>query len=330
MGGEADLKVFPPALLAPSPVAVTPPSKLRRTKKFAAQLTGGRAWQLRGLGKVGERDMEVLKAVSQFELMTADQIRRLIFYKHASLVTAQNVMRRRLRVLYNEYCLNRWYFSLKADAVYRLDVQGARLLEINPRQLKDESALLRLMAHTLGITEFAVSLTEAARGKGGKLDWAGETQLALKVSREDYFEPDAAGVLRLPERNPVTFFLEWDRATERQGINVFIGKMRRYRNYHLTRDWQGKLREIFPDTKNPAWPPMVVVTTGGQNRLASIIKAVVMYYKSLKISPDDQPVYVTTEDFLQCRGILGDVFFQPGKVTKEEVIWEKGRSLADV
>lgn len=277
--------------------------------------------------------MAVLNAVKTFGLLTADQIRRLLFHDHKSVVSAQNVMRRRLRILFEEHCLNRWYFSLNDDAVYRLDTLGVKILQATghhdvSRKKYMTMHRLALMAHTLGIAEFAVSLTEGAREMGGDVYWVGESRLTLKVSNEDYFEPDGAGVLHLPGKSPVAFFLEWDRGTE--PLAQFAGKMSRYRKYHLNRNWAGAMNRMFPSFKITKWPPMVVVTTGGVNRMVGIIRYITRYLTGLNITPDNQPVYVTNTDLLQRKGMLGDVFFQPGKVTKDNVIWEKGISLTDV
>jgi len=154
----------------------------------------------------------------------------------------------------------------------------------------------------------------------------GESALALKLGADEYFEPDGAARLRVPNTPPVLFFLEWDRGTEKQA--EFNDKMRRYRRYHLTKDWKMTFSSLFAGEKgNVAFPPMLIVTTGNKARMINIIKTVQRYLSGLKITPADQPVFVTTQALLDKKGMLGDVYFQVGKTTGDDVIWETGTSI---
>jgi len=197
---------------------------------------------------LSERDWQVLSALAIFRLMRTDQLRRLVFARHGSKESAERTARsslRRLCVQIGAIChLERRIGGVRAGSagfVWHLTSVGRRLLASSfasttimdksgasgsrePPRVATTEPSLRLVDHTLAVTEVAVRLREAERvrqleilallpepecwreylGQGGQ-------RLALKPDLWAVTVPlDQAGSCTIEDH----WFIEVDRGTE--------------------------------------------------------------------------------------------------------------------
>jgi hypothetical protein len=299
----------PPLIISPDsdssagPFRV-PPLKWRRTERPEAQLTEAAATALIAGGRLKPRDLSILHAVWMYGVMTTKQITRLLF-DNLTERSANTVASRRLNFLYQEYCLNRAWQGLGQDFVYFLDIQGARLLEMQQQQELNWSAqsagqkLLRL-EQSLGITELGVSLTHAARTweEGGELRWYGEHVLALTTKDGLRFSPDGLGLLRLGAER-TALFLEWDRGS---GL---ADKVKTYVDYLRSEEWRSRFKRF----------PALLMVTSVPARLEQIAAEVEQALKTELAATEQLTVLVTVQAMLEAQGVLGPVWvhrLEPG------------------
>ncbi len=309
-------------------LGIVPPPRLRREARSARQLTLAHAVNLLKSGRLTARDLRVLRAVWMLGAMTSDQIRRLVFHTLKNETNARRVANRRLRFLYQEYCLDRIVVSLNQDAIYTLDVQGARIVQML-QQAKTRKEIkwspgsvgqtMLFMDHRLEVAEFAVRMAEAARGRRGTLQWIGEAMLDLTKRDGSRFEPDGMGVLKLNGHVPFPFFLEWDRGKE--AIGVIGQKMRNYLDYLNYREgWSSHFSEF---------PLLLFVTTGGDERLRNVMVETERQMRQVGASPDRFVAWMTTQARLDRHGMFGKVWYQAGKTPASDMMWEAGSALPD-
>lgn len=305
------------------------PRRLRRVEKPEKDLTDEAAKNLLMSGRLNERDYLVLEVAWRFGVVTTDQVIRWAFYTLKNPRDARRVANRRLRFLYDEYCLDRFFRGTNEEMVYTLDVQGARLLQMAYRKDRREirwsprsvGEKLNFLDHYLGIANFAVNLTETVRERGGTLEWEGENTAAQTKKDGSTFEPDSIGYLTILERR-LPFFLEYDLGTEE--IRILGDKIRNY--LALYQQNQEGWQNYFSTKK---FPPILIATT----TLARVEKIVVgtgQFLNAAQVNPDDFVVLLATHEALQQHGILGPAWYWAGKSQKTDLNWGKGVSLLEL
>lgn len=176
------------------------------------------------------RDIEVLKAVYEYRVMTHTQITQLVFStNHPSVAT------KRLYALYHNGYLERKFLPVRggvavSPTLYLLGEKGAQELNLQGEYLdfywsKDHLRVGTLfLAHSLAISEFRLKLTLACRASDiPLLEWRGERELkknydtvsiktASGMCRSVPIIPDGYFVLQTAEGKR-HFALELDRGT---------------------------------------------------------------------------------------------------------------------
>lgn len=176
------------------------------------------------------RDIEILKAVYEYRVISHAQLTQLVFgNNHPSVAT------KRLYTLYHNGYLERLFLPVRggvavSPTLYLLGEKGARELAVHSEYLnfswsKDQLKVGTLfLSHTLAISEFRLRVTLACRAAGiPLLEWRSERDLkksydkvtfttAVGVSRTIPILPDGYFVLQTPEGNR-NFILELDRGT---------------------------------------------------------------------------------------------------------------------
>jgi hypothetical protein len=176
------------------------------------------------------RDVEVLKAVYEYRVMTHTQLTQLVFgNNHPSVAT------KRLYTLYHNGYLERKFLPARggvavSPTLYLLGERGASELAVSGeyRHFYWSREHLKIgtlfLAHSLAISEFRLKLTLACRAAGNEiLEWRGERELKkdydrvrIKTfsgsNRQVPIIPDGYFVLQTAEGKR-HFMLELDRGT---------------------------------------------------------------------------------------------------------------------
>lgn len=176
------------------------------------------------------RDLEVLKAVYEYRVMTHAQLTKLVFgNNHPSVAT------KRLYALYHNGYLERLFLPVRggvavSPTLYLLAEKGAQELAISGEYLnfywsRDHLKVGTLfLSHTLAISEFRLRVTLACRAAGIPLvEWRGERDLKNDYdripittpsghTRQVPIIPDGYFVLQTTEGKR-HFMLELDRGT---------------------------------------------------------------------------------------------------------------------
>lgn len=255
-------------------------------------------------------DLQVLRAVWQYGVLTADQLGRLVFPQSA----ARREVERRLEWLVEEFCLNRVEPG-GGGIVYTLDALGVRLIqrEQPPERRITGSPPAAIGPHSPDIAEFAVRLTEAARAwpGGGGLRWYGAHLLAQVWPGEGQVNPAGLGRLRLGEAT-LDFFLEWDADNSPRGdrIAAYLDFMRR------PAAWRGQFSRF----------PVVLVVASTPARVEKIL------VEGRRRPGDDEAVtvLVTTAEALNQQGVLSQVWRQIGATEPDDLAQRQGLSLPQV
>jgi hypothetical protein len=288
----------------------------RRADRPESQLTEAAATALLTAGRSTPRDLTVLRAVWMYGVMTADQITRLVFHPLAD-ASAKVISRRRLNFLYEEHCLNRVWRGRGHDFVYTLDVQGARLIQLEQQRHRRKEVpwsaqaireKFRWLDHHLDITDFGLNLTLLARtGEGGGgLRWYGEHTLTLTTKTGDPLNPAGLGLLRLGEAR-ASFFLEWDHDVE--AVAVVGSKIENYVDFLRSPEiWRSQFTRF----------PVVLVAMTTPARAEDLGIAVGQRLTSWLAAGECLTVLVTTHARLQEHGVLGPVWFQAGATDQRE------------
>lgn len=298
-----------PEVIVQEDVALkTPPRRWQRREKAAAQLTTAAAMSLLTAGRLTRRDLDILRAVWLYGVMSTGQIRRLVF-NPLTARSAAVVASRRLNYLYQAHCLNRAFRGIGQEFVYTLDVLGMRLIRVEQRQrlgekidlFKNISEKLLRLEHSLTVTEFGVSLTEAARlhPAGGGLRWWGDDVLMLTKPDDGHFNPDGMGVLRLGN-NKTAFFLEWDHGDDDSLFLPTVGdKIAGYVGYLCRPDaWRSQFTRF---------PAVLMVTHHVEEALIKAVEPL-----RLLSSNQDLTVLVTAPEMLTKQGVLSCVWWKAG------------------
>ncbi|MCC8907747.1 replication-relaxation family protein [Curtobacterium sp. GD1] len=202
---------------------------------------------VRLLSRLSERDIAVLRRISEHRFLTTNHVRRLEFHDHASVDAGTRACTRvltrlvRLRLIYR---LDRQIGGVRGGSgafVWSVDDAGDRVLRaaLNVEQGKRRRAYepsWLFLAHTLAIAETRVSLHEAALA--GRYD-------LLEVRTEPrnwrpFLGPLGTAQTLKPDLEAVTasgeyedhFFLEIDRGTE--SLPVVTAKCLVYEQYRAT------------------------------------------------------------------------------------------------
>lgn len=313
------------------------PNRMRREPR--SNLTDEIAVNLLISGRLQPRDMKILEFVWQAGLASTGQIRRMFFHSVKDPVQARNATNRRLRWLYQEHCLNRIIPGYRSEAVYFLDIQGARLV----RMKKDKGTLRDIhwsagengknifrLNHPLGLSETVVQLVEAGRTHQFSLKWLSEAHLQLSTVENYHFIPDAWVLLTRTEHQRMSFFLEWDEATET--IHKIAEKIRRYNHYaHREHAWRADFTRFFPTIPPPKqFPPLIFITTGGNKRLQNMLTAVNTMRKKTFDKRLTFPVLMSNRDTINQKGIWGDAFFTPEAITNGDFGWKHARAITTI
>jgi len=221
-----------------------------------------------------ERDRQVIRAVSEYRVLSQDQVGRLFF-------GSQTPAQRRLAGLYDHGYLERQFLPVRggiqqSPILYLLDRRGAELLraeyglETVRWQAKDNRVSTDFVEHLLGINEVRIAVTLACRELGYRvLTWLGEAELkadydrvTLRASsgkrREVPVIPDSYFALETP-RGKAHFFLELDRGT--MTLKRFQTKVAAYQAYYRSGEYERRYG---------ARSLRVLTVTLGERRLANL------------------------------------------------------------
>ncbi len=314
----------------PRRLGIVPPPRLRRETRSPHTLTDAHAVSVLKSGRLTERDLRVLDAVWRLETMTGDQVRRLAFHTIDNEGSRRRISNRRLRFMLEERLLDRTFSSLCSSPVYLLDEQGARIIQMlnqakgrkeihwSPRSV-GESILF--MDHRLGVTEFAVSLTEAARRQDGTVGWTGEAMLNLPKRDGTSFRPDGGGNIHLNSGHTMQFLFEWDRGQET--LETIAGKIRNYLDLlNHPNAWRKSPHSTFP--------VLLIVTTADSKRLDNILDKTQQQMQRLQVGPDRFRVLAANWADLERGKMFDPVWYHVGRTSAKELTWKKGRSLLEV
>lgn len=176
------------------------------------------------------RDLEVLKAVYEYRVLTHAQLTQLVFENnHPSIAT------KRLYTLFHNGYLERLFLPVRggvavSPTLYLLGEKGAHELSLSGQYLnfywaKDHLKVGTLfLSHALAISEFRLKITLACRAAGIPiLEWRGERELKKDYDRVTVISPtgstrtipiipDSYFVLQTPQGKR-HFVLELDRGT---------------------------------------------------------------------------------------------------------------------
>lgn len=176
------------------------------------------------------RDLEVLKAVYEYRVLTHTQLTQLVFANnHPSIAT------KRLYTLFHNGYLERLFLPVRggvavSPTLYLLGEKGAHELSLSGEYLnfywaKDHLKVGTLfLSHSLAISEFRLKITLACRAAGIPIiEWRGERELKKGydkvtvtspsgITRSLPIIPDSYFVLQTP-KGKRHFYLEIDRGT---------------------------------------------------------------------------------------------------------------------
>ncbi len=235
---------------------------------------------------ISERELEVLRGVERYRFLSARQIEGLVFFDHASPLTAARICRRILERLTSGRLLRRLERRIgginagSASYVYRLGAVGYRLLheESMRGRLKEPSE--ESLDHTLEVAQLAVELHRVERGEDVELVEAEPEpgcwrRFALGLEGARLLKPDLSVVLRNGEYE-YHWFVEVDRATH--SAASVVRKCQLYQSYWST--------SIEQDSSG-LFPQVLFVTPGTRR-------------KSLLKQKIEQAVRLKAELFLVC------------------------------
>lgn len=231
--------------------------------------------------KIQPRDIEILKAIHSYRILTTSQIASLFF-------GTKKRAERRLRKLYDAELIDRIFRPVvmgTAEIIYILDSLGISVLsqktgmdrgEISDSQQRARKLKSLFLDHFIDINQFRVALTLASASNSCELlFWKYENELknrskegvliADKVrdpenpGRTIPVAPDAFFGLQTP-KGKAYFFLEIDRAT--MSNSRFKRKMTGYARYWLDKVYEEKW----------GYKSFRVLTTTTRNRLPNLLE----------------------------------------------------------
>lgn len=201
------------------------------------------------LAKLTEHDEVVLWQLANYNVLRGSQLMKLC-YRDLSEGRADWLRRNRLGQLADLGILARsyikgqgWVYWLDEGGIYWLEVQGHEARRVSPL----------LMRHDIAVADFMVAAIEEVERVGGSLEWEGvkETEIEMGI------RPDATGRVQLADGRGLVFFLELDRASENR--RFLDKKIARYVKHYKEGGWRVRY-------EREKYPPVLVVTTGGEAR----------------------------------------------------------------
>lgn len=248
---------------------------------------GRRPSEVLGRARLTEHDEQVLWALAKYNVLRADHIMKLC-YSDLSESRADWLRRNRLGqlvemgVLGREYTQHRGYaYWLGEVGVYWLQMQGHDMM------IKLGNLMLR---HDLAVADFMIAAKQEVEAAGGNLEWEGVRETEPEVG----VKPDAVGRGQLSDGRRLVFFLELDRNTEVR--RILDKKVARYVKNYKEGNWRVRYE------REGKYPPVLVVTTGGEAR-ERLLRNVVM--TRLKLGDVELPFYFTRFADLGGGGPLG-------------------------
>lgn len=228
----------------------------------AQAVRGGGADRLRALLEtLSPRDISVLEAVGEHRFLTTNQLERLLFTEHASLLSASRTSRRVVGRLHDHGLLSLvprrvgGFQAGSASSVWFLSPIGKRLLalrsgdgmQISAARVRDPS--VRFVDHALAIAELRVQVGAAAR-----LGQFGLTSIEIEPTSWRHYlgtsgvretlKPDlAVNTTSADGEYEDRWFVEIDLGTEH--LPTVMRKCQQYETYRRTADEQARYG-IFP------------------------------------------------------------------------------------
>ena len=236
--------------------------------------------------RLTERDLDILQAVYEYELLTTQQLQTLFF---PSWHTAY----RRLARLYRHRLLDRKFLGMHADSVntpalYVLDKRGVQVLRAQRgremvwrQRLKPLS--ITFLEHTIAINHVRVAVAKACQDTAGfaLVRWQGENELKGDYDRVTIESdtgrkvnvsliPDSYFVLQTP-KGVAHFFLELDRGT--MTVKRFKSKILAYQAYYASGAYQRRydtrslrILTVTSSTKRAEHLKQMTELVGGKQR----------------------------------------------------------------
>lgn len=249
------------------------------------------------------KDFAILRQLRELRYMSGGQIARVHFanIEHASIDSASRAARRTLERLHDYGLvarLRRRVGGIRAGSaafVYSLGSTGIRLLDGDGRRLRHHEPSAYFLKHTLAISEFVVSLTEASRSEGIDIvNLQSEPachRLVPTAGGSVALKPDAFVTVGSDADELVyDWFIEVDLGTEH--LPTLLGKCRTYEAYYRSGIEQAE-RTVFPRV---LWLMHSSERVGrlrqaiaGDNRLTPELFVVTAMDRGITVASGDQP-----------------------------------------
>lgn len=222
--------------------------------------------------RLTERDETLLKYLDELAVLSAQQIKRLLWANS----TPSN-MHRRLRALYDYHLVDRVRMLDKQHGITYALGKAGRLWLHGTERARGSSAPrvnVQLLAHDLTVAEVVVRLTEDLRrrdpsGEKLRLEWMGEEKARFIFKDRVIVEPD--GRLRVwIQSKHQTFLLEVDMGSERAA--AFQAKIQRYHQAYV----QPGLRDEHNILS------IIMVVAPGPERVERLAEIIAGYQKQAK------------------------------------------------
>ncbi len=230
------------------------------------------------------RDEDIRQALAEFNFLTASQICRLVFGSESAI----SYCRKRLKMLYHAHQVDRLF-------LFRSPHGSPRTVYV----LKHRNPSARsqyFLEHSLAVTDFLLALRSLQRnGSIELMKVVSERELRknpirVRVGGEDRaLVPDCYVSLHLHHQRQ-TYEMNWavevDRATETQAVFSARKVLSHLALAH------GPFQQLFHSTALT----VVIITTGGQKRVAALIQAVENTLGRLALSKDADLFRIGTAD----------------------------------
>ena len=209
-------------------------------------------WVENNCTNITPRDMEMLKLLAKFPLLSSEHLRILTpgaggqkpFYE---LSQGQKRCNERIRVLYDLHCVNKWSPRLPigegtSKQYVALDRAGCKLLNIE-RRVRNE--IPQDWRHKSMVMDVYCELVVGERE--GKWEIKFLEYEPKQISNA--IKPDVAAIIRKGKRG-VFLFIEVDRSEKKESVEK--QKLRSYRDWQLSQTWMTESwasllpRPIFP------------------------------------------------------------------------------------
>lgn len=255
----------------PRRIAAAPPGRGRRPRP-EVNINSDYVRKLLEEARLTERDETLLKYLDELPVLTARQIKRLLWTNS----TTSN-LNRRLRALYDYHLLDRVRMINKQHGItYTLGKAGRLWLHgEQTRSSRAPQVNVPRLSHDLVMAEVIVRLIEELRqrdptGRQYRLEWAGPDN--SRFIHQDKVIVAADGRLRISTGSArQTFLLEIDMSTERAG--AFQSKVKRYHQAYTRpglRDEHNTLAVVLVVTTVPRRVDLLAEVIAGVQQAANI------------------------------------------------------------